>query len=206
LLGDYRAAFRELLGSFPEGLELCPGNRLGLATATAVEWALFNPDAVIVTSFGGVGGFAPTEELLMALGLQGLRAAPAGYGCLPEMAELFEQMARHWFRGDKAVIGRRIYAVESGIHVDGISKEPRCYEPFCPEAVGQRRSIVLGKQSGAASVRLKLRELAISCNEASIAVVLNEVKRTGTEKNGALSDDELTAIVYAVEGPGACPR
>ena len=60
---------------------------------------------------------------------------------------------------NKAIVGDAAFAHESGVHVHGIMTLPLTYEPFPPELVGQKRSIVVGKRSGKHGVRLKLEEI-----------------------------------------------
>jgi homocitrate synthase NifV len=199
MLGDYTAVFEGIRGRFGEP-ELCPMNRFHVASAIAAEWAASSPSAALVTAFGGIGGFAPTEELLMILRLHGLRGPGKSYAFFPEMAALFQKIAGQPFRRNKPVIGKEIFYVESGVHVDGIRKHPQCYEPFSPEAVGQKRKIVIGKQSGTSSVRWKLEELGIRRSEEQVALILERVKQAGTEKNRPLSDGEFAEIVRTVRG------
>jgi homocitrate synthase NifV len=54
---------------------------------------------------------------------------------------------------DAPVIGDAIFACESGIHLDGLLKDPALYEPFPPEIVGARRSWRLGRTAGRGAVR-----------------------------------------------------
>jgi 2-isopropylmalate synthase len=61
---------------------------------------------------------------------------------------------------NKAIVGRNAFAHESGIHQDGILKNAATFEIMTPESVGwQRSSLVLGKHSGRAAFRDKLRAL-----------------------------------------------
>jgi homocitrate synthase NifV len=199
LLGDYPSAFASLRTSFRADTEFCPTNRLGFATAMACEWAMSGGGS-LVTSFGGVGGFAPTEEVVMALRLGRARKVGKTYAFFPEMAELLGEITGHRVRGNKPVLGHRIFHVESGIHVDGIVKQPKCYEPFPPEVVGRERRIVLGKHSGAASVRFKLAEMGISCDDGFVTELAEHVKSLAAEKNSALTNLEFVGIVRAVTG------
>ena len=48
----------------------------------------------------------------------------------------------------KSVVGEGIFTHESGIHIDGVLKEPSLYEPYDPAMVGATRRIVFGKSSG----------------------------------------------------------
>jgi homocitrate synthase NifV len=148
LLGDYRQSFAHLKSAFAGRVEFCPGNRYHLATALAAEWVQNEKDADIVTSFGGLGGFAATEEVMLILRLQRLRKPGKTYEFVPEMADLLRRMSGEAL--NKPILGKHLFHVKSSIHVDGILKLPKCYEPFPPEIIGQTRQIVRGKQSGAA--------------------------------------------------------
>ena len=61
---------------------------------------------------------------------------------------------------NKAIVGRNAFAHESGIHQDGVLKNAATYEIMTPESVGWSRSnLVMGKHSGRAAFRDKLRAL-----------------------------------------------
>ncbi|MDR3209597.1 MAG: hypothetical protein LBT36_03105 [Oscillospiraceae bacterium] len=194
LLADCRAVFRRLGELFPHRLEYCPTDGFRFASALAAEWASFGAGGEVVTAFGGIGGFAPTEEVVLALRLLRARRAGRSYAFLPEMAAVFEEITGRPFAANKPILGAGIFRVESGVHVDGISKQPKCYEPFPPETVGQRRRIILGKQSGLKSVRLKLAELGLTCGETRLAALLARVKAVSDAQNRALGDDEFAAL------------
>ena len=61
---------------------------------------------------------------------------------------------------NKAIVGRNAFRHESGIHQDGMIKDPNTYEIMTPESVGasSKDSIVMGKHSGAAGMRDWLRK------------------------------------------------
>jgi homocitrate synthase NifV len=190
MLGNYQNAFARLRELFHGALDLCPTNRSGCATAAAVEWIAAGGTDV-VTSFGGIGGFAATEEVVMYLRLQRVRRAGKSYECFPEMRRAAQEITGRRFSPSKPIIGERIFAVESGVHVDGIMKQPKCYEPYPPEIVGQTRTITLGRQSGASSIRVKLAERGITATPARIAQLLYAVKERSVTYNRAVSDDEF---------------
>jgi homocitrate synthase NifV len=195
LCGNELQTFAQAKESFGDDVEFCPGNRFHCATALAAEWVISGAGNNVASSFGGIGGFAATEELIMILRLNGLRKADKTYPFFPEMTKLFARITGKKVRPNKPVIGKRIFNVESGIHVDGILKQPECYEPYPPELVGRKRKIVLGKQSGTASIRAKLAELNISCAEEHIPFVLEQVKKKASAKNRAITKREFSKIV-----------
>jgi 2-isopropylmalate synthase len=61
---------------------------------------------------------------------------------------------------NKAIVGRNAFAHESGIHQDGMLKNAQTYEIMTPESVGwTKTNLVMGKHSGRAAFRDKLRAL-----------------------------------------------
>ena len=195
ITGNYIEAFTRLREFFSGEIEFCPTDNYHFATALAVEWLTSGAVNSVATSFGGTGGFAPTEEVVMILKLAGLRKADKTYSFFPEMTSLLNKITAKPVRRNKPILGRRIFHVESGIHVDGILKDPKCYEPFPPENVGLKRKIVIGRQSGTASIKVKLAELGITCDEEKIPAVLEGVRIMSEKKRGALNNNEFAQIV-----------
>lgn len=193
LCHDYLSAFSTIKKQIKGRIEFCPENSYCCATASAVEWAACD-GTDIVTSFGGLSGKAPLEEVLLALRFA-IRYKPgASFAAFPQISELMEQITSRRFSDRKAVIGRRIFEVESGIHVDGILKKPQMYEPFLPELVGNSRKFVIGKHSGRKSVAAKLRELGYSADDFALARLLSEIRDESVKKQSSLTDDEFERL------------
>jgi len=188
MCSDYIRGFEYLKEQCSGSIEFCPQNNFHCATALAAEWITSGTGTEVAASFAGIGGFASTEELMMIL------RKDQTYVFFPEMARLFQKITKKYIPMNKPIIGSEIFQVESGVHVDGILKYPQCYEPYSPEIVGQKRAIVLGKQSGAASIRAKLAELHIECSQERIPLILEQVKIKAVEKNGTVSDEEFAKI------------
>jgi homocitrate synthase NifV len=195
LCGDYQRTFARLKKLFCGDIEFCPTGNFHCATALAAEWVICGAGSNIVTSFCGIGNLAATEELVMILRMNGLHGTDKTYDFLPEMAGLFRKITKRNICPNKPIIGKQIFHVETGVHVDGILKQPKCYEPFPPEIVGLSRKIVLGKQSGIASIRAKLSELNLQCADDEIPDILDRVKAKGVEKKGIVTDREFQKIV-----------
>ncbi len=63
---------------------------------------------------------------------------------------------------NKAVVGANAFAHASGIHQDGVIKDPRTYEIMTPQSVGwEARRIVVSKLSGRAGLAARLAELGV---------------------------------------------
>ena len=113
------------------------------------------------TTFLGIGdraGNAETEKIILNCcihhdikkwNLQPMR----------ELAIFLSSSLKYHLPLNKAIVGDAAFAHESGIHIHGLMALPLTYEPFPPELVGQKRTIVVGKRSGKHGVRFKLEEL-----------------------------------------------
>jgi Isopropylmalate/homocitrate/citramalate synthases len=145
-------------------------------------------------SFGGLGGKAALEEVLLALRVIKRYRPGASYAMFPRLAALIEEITIRRFSGRKAVIGGKIFDVESGIHIDGILKKPEMYEPFLPELVGRGRRFFVGKHSGKKAVLIKLAELGLDPEDYDGSALLDEIRCLSTEKMSSLTDEELLNI------------
>ncbi len=134
-----------LLGLWPDGLS-------ELSVAVVVEGLLEGADAAICAGPGITGG-APLELVAAALALYGMPLvdAPAVIAALRTLRE-GAGLPTH---PHCPVLGERIFHVGTGIHVDGLLKDTRNYEPWDPVWLGQRRVFVQGIQSGRAALKIK---------------------------------------------------
>ena len=193
LCHDYKKAFAKILNNAKDRVEFCPEDAFSCATAAAIEWINAGGTDLAVT-FGGLGGKAALEEVLQALRVVRRHKPNASYDVLPETAAVVEEIVSRRFDDHKAVIGRGIFDVESGIHVDGIMKKPKMYEPFFPELVGRSRKLVIGKHSGKKSIAAKLAENGFLAGEFDISRILDVVRKESVSKRSSLTDDEFFGI------------
>ena len=96
------------------------------------------------------------------------------------------------------IVGENMFTHKSGIHVDGILKNPSLYEAFDPAKLGMTRKIALGKHSGRASIKHKLDQLGLAATPEAMETIRLEVSRIGETKKRNLTDDEFIAIFKAV--------
>ncbi len=101
---------------------------------------------------------------------------------------------------NKAIVGRNAFAHESGIHQDGVLKHAATYEIMTPESVGwTKSSLVLGKHSGRAAFRDKLRGMgygemgdnAINDAFARFKLLADHKKIVYDDDIAALMDEEV---------------
>ncbi len=91
-------------------------------------------------------------------------------------------------------MGTNVFAHESGIHADGVIKNPLNYEAFAPEDVGLERQIVVGKHSGSRTIYRKFQEFGLELTQEDCDGVLALVRKTAVELKRALFDKELMYI------------
>lgn len=196
LCDDYDLIFKTLTAISPRHLNLCPSNQNHCATAISLEW-LLTGGLEISCAFAEHHDFAPLEEVLMGLNLNLPAVFNGDLSVLWELRSLYEKIANRSVSKIKPVIGEDIFKVESGIHVDGVLKNPQTYEPFRPDAVGNQREIVLGKHSGSQSVLYKLKGQNLS--ETVVHSILKQIKERCAQLGRNLSDLELCALAREVQ-------
>jgi homocitrate synthase NifV len=178
-------------------LEVHMHNDFGMATANVLAGIRAGASSV-VASIGGLGertGNSPLEEVVMAL--KHLYGVPIEVDTsrFREVAEYVARASQRAIPIWKAIIGTNVFAHESGIHADGILKNPASYEAFSPEEVGLARQIVIGKHSGSAALIHKFRgEFGIDLDSSTAAELLERVRSTAVELKRPLFTKELMLL------------
>jgi len=190
---DYLNIFERLKLLLGNQLEFCPQNNYYCATALAVEWILSGGEN-IVASFGGGGGLAALEEVVMALRIVRRHKPNLDLSVLRTLKKHYEELTGISIRENKPVIGDRIFDVESGIHVDGIFKNGANYEPFEPSVVGMERKIVVGKHSGRTTIEIKLKEYGIDLPKERIADLLGKIQEMSIALGRSITDQEFIKL------------
>ena len=191
---------RTLREAVPElDIEVHTHNDLGMATANAIA-GIRAGARFVNTTVNGLGeraGNAALEEVVM-----GLKHA---CGIDPGIdTHRFVEISRFVARASgralppwKAVVGERVFAHESGLHADGVLKDPHNYEGFDPAEVGSRRFIVVGKHSGTSGLAHRLASQGIYASREELNTMMPAIRSLSQEKKGAVSDEELLGIYWA---------
>lgn len=184
----------------PVGLHM--HNDFGMATANTLEGLVAGAE-IFSGTFTGIGeraGNAPIEEVSAAL--KYICGADIGvrHEMLNEICGMVQEFSGVKLQRHKPIVGENAFMHESGIHVDGILKNPRTYEFIEPEAVGQKRKICLGKHSGRKAVEHVLRERFSPDDFApeDIELLLREVK-TRYLANKNCSREEMLDIISQIK-------
>jgi 2-isopropylmalate synthase len=95
-------------------------------------------------------------------------------------------------------VGEAAFATKAGIHASAILKEPATYEHVAPEAVGNRRRVLVSDQAGKSNLLYELERLGVPVgrDDPRVAQLLDEVKAreaVGYAYEGADASFELLA-------------
>jgi len=176
-------------------------NDLGLATANTLAAVQAGARQVEVTinGLGERAGNASLEEVVMAL-----RTRPTQF---PELvshvqteqitaaSRLVSYLTGFTIQPNKAVVGGNAFAHESGIHQDGVIKNPLTYEIMTPQSVGLSGSqLTIGKLSGRKGLQGKLRELGHEVEGEALDALYREAIALADAKK-EVTDADLLALV-----------
>lgn len=141
-------------------------NDLGLATANTLAAVQAGARQVEVTinGLGERAGNASLEEVVMALRTRPTQFPNLAPRVVTEQitaaSRLVSYLTGFPVQPNKAIVGANAFAHESGIHQDGVIKNPLTYEIMTPQSVGLAGSqLTIGKLSGRKGLQAKLREL-----------------------------------------------
>ncbi|MEO1608296.1 MAG: homocitrate synthase [Pseudomonadota bacterium] len=140
----------DLQASSDLAIEMHAHDDIGLATANSLAAVRAGARYVNTTVFGlgERAGNAPLEEV--AIGLSKILGIATGIDLrnYNELSKLVEEASGCRISPLKSLVGERVFSHESGIHVDGLIKDPFNYQGIDPAELGRRHDFVLGKHSG----------------------------------------------------------
>ena len=175
-------------------------NDLGLAVANSLAAVKAGARQVecTINGLGERAGNAAMEEVVMALRTR-QDSMPYSTNIKTEnitrASRLVSTITGFSVQPNKAIVGANAFAHESGIHQDGMLKNAQTYEIMTPESVGLTESkLVLGKHSGRAAFRAKLKELGYSLGDNAINDAFKRFKDLADLKKDVF-DEDIVALV-----------
>ncbi len=173
---------------------------LGLAVANSLAGLRAGARQIecTINGLGERAGNAALEEVVMAIRTRH-DLLPYRTGIRSEMlaraSKLVSAVTNFPVQYNKAIVGRNAFAHESGIHQDGVLKNTSTYEIMTPESVGVgKSSLVMGKHSGRAAFRSKLKELGYDLGENAFEDAFNRFKALADRKKHVY-DEDIEALV-----------
>lgn len=175
-------------------------NDLGLAVANSLA-AMRAGARQIECTINGIGeraGNAALEEIVMAIKTRsdfyGVETA-IDTTMIARISKLVSSITGFHVQYNKAIVGANAFAHESGIHQDGVLKNRETYEIMTPESVGlEKSSLVLGKLSGRAAFKDRLKEIGYELNEEMLNEAFKKFKELADKKKEIL-DEDIVALV-----------
>jgi len=176
-------------------------NDLGLATANTLAAVQAGARQVEVTinGLGERAGNASLEEVVMALRTRPTQFPKLGSGVQTEQitaaSRLVSYLTGFAVQPNKAIVGGNAFAHESGIHQDGVIKNPLTYEIMTPQSIGLAGSqLTIGKLSGRRGLQGKLRELGHDIEGEALDTIYRQAIALADAKKD-VTDADLLALV-----------
>jgi len=184
---------RRLCAAVDIEIEMHAHDDFGLATANTLA-AVLAGATHINTTVNGLGeraGNAPLEEAVMAL--RHLYSIETGIDPrhLPALSALVARASGRNVASNKSIVGEAVFTHESGIHVDGLIKNPLNYQGFDPVEVGREHRLVLGKHSGSRAVLAAYADLGISLTQAQAQAMLLRIRDHAVSTKRSPNGNEL---------------
>lgn len=171
---------------------------LALANAMAGIRAGANCIHATVNGMGERTGIPDLAETIVAFhnleGVQKYNLAP-----LVELSAYLERVSGFFLSPNKPITGLNAFTHKSGVHTNGVLKDPRTYEPFDPALLGRERKIVIDKYTGKSAVAARLEEYGIEVSAAELEVIVNRIKSLGDERK-QLFESDILQIAEQVTG------
>ena len=175
-------------------------NDLGMATANSLA-AVAGGARQIECTINGLGeraGNTALEEVVMAMKTRNdIMPWHTGIDTKKIMAisRRVSTVSGFVVQPNKAIVGKNAFAHESGIHQDGMLKNPENFEIMRPEDIGlSGTSLPLGKHSGRAALRDKLEQLGFEVGDNQLKDVFVRFKDLADRKKEVF-DDDLIALM-----------
>jgi 2-isopropylmalate synthase len=192
-----------------EVVKVIPGDHVGIHAHNDTEQAVANSLAAVRAgarqiqgTLNGLGercGNANLVSIIPTLKLKGefadrfdIGVSHAQLKTLAHASHTLDEMLNRAPNRHAPYVGESAFATKAGIHASAIMKEPATYEHVPPDAVGNRRKLLVSDQAGKSNVLAELDRIGLKVDkdDPRIARLLDVVK-------------EREAIGYAYEAADA---
>jgi 2-isopropylmalate synthase len=175
-------------------------NDLGMAVANSIA-AMENGADQIECTINGLGeraGNAALEEIGVALHIRkDIYGVETGLNLkeIKRTSQLVSRLTGSVIQPNKAVVGKNAFAHESGIHQDGVLKNPETYEIISPALVGEGDvPLVLGKHSGRAAFKDRAIAMGYELSDEKLNKAFAEFKKLADRKKEVTEEDLMTLL------------
>jgi len=180
----------------------------GLSVSSTLAGFLHGANWTSLT-FLGIGeraGNAELEKILLFLATRVEGFEKYNLSGITKFAEYIGHNIGIRIPRNKSVVGRNVFAHESGIHTAGVIRNPFTYEAYPPELIGAKRQLLIGDSSGREVIRHKVEEalhelmhvkISVEKSDPRIVNIQKDIQRLYDEEQrvSCISDEELTRYV-----------
>lgn len=170
-------------------------NDLGMAVANSIA-AVENGAEQVEGTINGIGeraGNAALEEIAVAFHIRkDIYEIETGIQLneTKRTSQLVSQLTGVGIQPNKAVVGKNAFAHESGIHQDGMLKNPETYEIITPALIGAKAEpLALGKHSGRHAFKDRAEQMGFTLTEKQLNDSFQDFKTLADRKKEITEDD-----------------
>ncbi len=201
---EYGALFKYLIEEVPNSdlvkfSSHCHDD-LGMAVANSIA-AVENGARQVECTINGIGeraGNAALEEIAVALHIRNdLYKMDTGIHLneITRTSRLVSKLTGSPVQPNKAIVGKNAFAHESGIHQDGVLKNPETYEIITPALVGENKiPLILGKHSGRHAFKERSIEMGFDLDDEKLQRAFVSFKDLADKKKEITEEDLLTLL------------
>ncbi|MBN2897086.1 MAG: homocitrate synthase [Campylobacterales bacterium] len=177
-------------------IEMHTHNDFGLANANALSGLDAGAISVntTVVGLGERAGNASFEQMLMTLKHLYNETREIDPLAIKTLVSLVCEASGMSLPLNAPIVGERIFAHESGIHVSGMLKNAQAYEPFSAEELGCVRDYPIGKHSGTSALSYHLARLGIDSDAGTLFGLLPRIREIVTGRKRVLDEQELCKL------------
>lgn len=126
---------------------------------------------------------------------------PESEAKLTQLARFVAEVCNMKLTSTMPFVGKSAFAHKGGMHADGVKKNPRSFEHIPPEAVGNKRNILLSEVAGRSAILHRINEIAPRLTKDSpetkaIIDLLKDMEFKGYQYEAAEASFELLVKTY----------
>ena len=154
-------------------------NDLGLALSNALAGCEAGADQIHTTidGYGERVGIPSLAETAVALKLLYKAKGDLRLRRLKALSQTVSEYTGVPIPPSKPIVGDNVYKHKAGTHLAAILRNPATYEILEPQAVGNRRRIVLGQLAGRSGVAYLLSALGLKNSTPEVEALLRALKK-----------------------------
>lgn len=171
-------------------------NDFGMATANSITALEAGADTVdvVVLGLGERTGCARLEEVVgyLALAQDNPEFKPQ---YLKPLAKHVSTITQRPIGSARPVIGEGIFTCETGLHLQGLQRNPQSYEPFSPEKVQAKRRLLYGSKAGKQALVHRCNQVSTSPITSLSDSIISHIRSTSHKLQRPLHDEELRQLL-----------